>query len=79
MAENGFHITVQLKQQFNVFLGVFAGDLRLSVKSDLRLGSSEVLRSLRHYLRAQSQGKSYDRSSRGETEAWKEEEVDDRP
>ena len=36
--------------------------------SDLRLGRSEVLRSLRHYLRAQSQGHHNHRSPRGRRE-----------
>ena len=42
------------------------------------LGTSEVLRSLRHYLRAQSQGHhTVDRLIR--REAWKEEALDDLP
>ena len=45
--------------------------------SGLLVGRSEVLRSLIHYLRAQSQG--HHTIDRVERTAWKEEELDDRP
>ena len=50
---------------------------KATLTSGLLLGRSEALRSLRHYLRAQSQGQhTIDRLGR-EREAWKEEALDD--
>ena len=49
-----------------------------TLTSGLLLGRSEVLRSLRHYLQAQSQRHhTIDRLE--EREAWKEEALDDLP
>ena len=50
---------------------------KATITSGLRLGRSKVLRSLCHYLRAQSQG--HHRSVAWRREAWKEKALDDLP
>ena len=51
---------------------------KATLTSGLLLGRSEVLRSLRHYLRAQSQGR-HTIDHLEEREAWEEEALDDLP
>ena len=50
---------------------------KATLTSGLLLGRSDVLRSLRHYLRAQGQG--HHTIDRLDGEAWKEDALDDLP
>ena len=50
---------------------------KATLTNGLRLGRSVVLRSLRHYLRAQGQG--HHTIDRLDGEAWKEDALDDLP
>ena len=48
---------------------------KATLTNGLHLGGSEMLRSLRYYLRAQSQG----HHTNNRLEAWKEDVIDDLP